>query len=340
MSYNFDHNQLFIGPVVKQYGSHMVTTNVIKGKKTKYITLDSRFRDEYNNGKLINYYFTLPEKITNAKSMSVFNIEMPMSIYNFSTDLGNNFFSLFVNDSVTPYTFVISIPSGFYTLEPYSSSYNPSTAVTGNNLLILALNTAISNAFKNKGGRYINYDPLVSNNAQIVYFAPGPGNTIQLINKSAVPIIVNFAINSDGSASKYNLKAQLGWALGFHNTSYSVASNITITGDSCANLNTPRYIYLVLDEFSAQKQNSFTAPLSNSLVNQNIIAKIPVNYNNSSFGTVLTGNKYNGVILSDNRTYSGTTDIQRMNVQLLNEFGMLINLNGLDFSFTLEVDYE
>jgi len=38
--------------------------------------------------------------------------------------------------------------------------------------------------------------------------------------------------------------------------------------------------------------------------------------------------------------YSGKTDIQKLNLQLLNEIGNPISLNGYDYSLCIEVEYE
>ena len=99
MSQYFDKNNLFLEPKVKQYGSHMVMTNVHKPLKTKYINLDTRFSDDYNDSSSTNYNLTLPERINEIKSITVTNIELPMSFYNISSSLGNNSFQI-VNHSI------------------------------------------------------------------------------------------------------------------------------------------------------------------------------------------------------------------------------------------------
>ena len=48
MSNYFDNKELFLEPKVKQYGSHMVMSNVYKNTKVKYVNIDTKFRDEYN----------------------------------------------------------------------------------------------------------------------------------------------------------------------------------------------------------------------------------------------------------------------------------------------------
>ena len=54
----------------------------------------------------------------------------------------------------------------------------------------------------------------------------------------------------------------------------------------------------------------------------------------------MPANKKNGLLLSDTRTYNGTVDLQKLKLQLIHDDGLPVNLNGLDFSFCLEIQYE
>ena len=90
MSSYFDNKELFTGPKTTQYGSHMVMTNVAKTSKTKYVNIDTKFRDEYNSNVTSDYNITLPERITDVRSISVTNVEIPMTFFNISENLGNN----------------------------------------------------------------------------------------------------------------------------------------------------------------------------------------------------------------------------------------------------------
>jgi hypothetical protein len=94
MSNYFDNKDLFLEPKVSQYGSHMVMTNVYKSSKTKYINIDTRFRDEYNYTETVNYNITLPERINDVKKLRVKSVELPITFYNISSTLGNNYFKL------------------------------------------------------------------------------------------------------------------------------------------------------------------------------------------------------------------------------------------------------
>ena len=81
MSSYFDDKELFVGPQTHQYGSHMVTTDVKKPIQTKYINVDTRFRDDYNNNFTIDYNLTLDDRTNDVKSIYVTNLELPISFY-------------------------------------------------------------------------------------------------------------------------------------------------------------------------------------------------------------------------------------------------------------------
>jgi len=282
---------LFLEPKTIQQDSHMVMTNVYKPEKIKHINIDTQFHDEYHSSTssdlTANFNITLPERINDVKSLCVTNIEIPVTFYNISKNLGNNTFQI----DTTTYT----IPDGNYDIS--------------------SLITAITNLSPGVTFSASSYKTSISAAA---------GKTIYFQN------------DNNGVQDKYFAKSKLGWLLGFRKLSYDLTSGIT--GESVFNMNGPKYLYLALEEFNKNVQNSFTSPLSSSLVNKNIIARISMN--NTSFGNILNANAQNGLLISDKRSYNGKNDLQKLNVQLLNELGKPMNLNGLDFSLCLEAIYE
>ena len=92
-------------------------------------------------------------------------------------------------------------------------------------------------------------------------------------------------------------------------------------------MNGPRYLLLVVDEF-------------NSRVNRSSLARISLNRLQHPFGSIMCANNANGYLESEYRTYFGKNDIYKLNVRLEDEYGRIINLNGLDFSFQLRIEYE
>ena len=309
MSRYFDNKDTFLGATTTQYGNHMVMTNVMKEGKTKYINIDTRFKDDYETNSLSKQNVTLPERYTDVRNISVVSAEIPMSYYNISSALGNNAFKI-AEDTTEE---IIVVPDGEYT----SAS------------LVLAINGLILSH-----------------------------NEISIINKTTIThtdsshshtqAVFDFSIDASGNRSRFGFKSSLGWLLGFRTPTFTftgteLSNFITngLTSTAVANLSGPRYLYLVVDEFtSSGNQSSFVSPLPNSLINKNILARISVSKQDYPFGSIMPANLSNGLLNTDVRSYTGKVDIQKLNVQLVNEFGNVIDLNGDDFSFCLKIEHE
>lgn len=301
----FDNKELFAGPKVSQYGSHMVMTNVTKTPKMKYVNIDTKFRDEYNTDFTTDYNISLPERITDVRSISVVNMEIPNTFFNISKNLGNN--AMKITSSGT--TEILVVRDG---------NYNETSLLVELNNRVGALPAPFSNlAFG------------VSFNKINVTYSTGTFD-------------FDFGVDSNGAFTKYNFKSRLGWLLGFRNQKYTgVASASKLTSEYFYSLTGPRYLYLVVDEFTSNgNPNSFTAPLPSSAISKNILARISLDNAVYPFMQVIPANKSNGYLLSDVRSYTGKVDIQKLNVQLVNENGTAMNLNGADFSFCLQIEYE
>ena len=326
---NFDRN-LFIEPTVKQYGSHMVMTNVHKPNKTKYVNIDTRFRDEYNNNELVNYNVTLPERINDIKQITVKSVELPMTMYNISSALGNNYFKI-TNDLPTSNidygTTIITLDDGMYDLT--------------------SLGAEIQNKINATDYKFNYLKYRIRNNKSEFYREVDNGDNDDSTQEPN--LILNFAVDKYGNFDKYNFKSKLGWLLGYRKLEYTIKHQYDVNpvdpylyeiSDTIIDLNGSKYLYLAVDEFSKNNPQSFVTPLPTSFINKSIIARITLDKKNYSFNTILPANTYNGLLVSDVRTYTGKIDIQKLNLQLLNDFGSPISLNGMDFSLCLEVEYE
>lgn len=307
MSFYNDNKELFLEPKTTQYGGHMVMTNVKKETKKKYINIDTRFRDEYNYFDPVNYNLTLPERITDIKSMRITNVEIPVVYYNISSKNGNNTF--LIKNTSTNATYLITVVDGYYTVGSLTTEINSELS---NSAL-----TDITFSIVNNKGVFI-----VSNSSNNSYN-------------------VTFNVDGTGLADRWNTKNKLGWTIGFRNTSptYGLSKSTPLISSTFIDLNGPRYLYLAIDEFSRGNQYSFISPLTTSLINKNIIARISIDAS-VGFGNMLTVNTENGTLLSDTRDYTGKIDLLKLNIQLLNESGVNISLYGFDFSFCIEVEHE
>jgi len=272
------------------------------GVKKIYVNFDTRFSTDIGSGggsDLANYNFVLPIRLTNIKSMSVTNVEVPISYFNISSNMGNNTFRINNIDAeiITP----IIIPDGQYTLNQLQTVIN--------NLLPPDVRFSINT------------------NGQSVFSVNG-------ISDYYIEFYTDSMVDNDKNDPKF----KLGWMLGFRYVAYPLKNYTSLVSECICNLNGSRYLYLVVDEFQNGKENTFNSLVSSSMLKKNILARVTPSYVNYPYGSVLPANMANGYLRSDTRTYKGKVDIQRLNVQLVNEIGKVICLNGGYIMFCLELE--
>ena len=295
------NDKSFLSPELTQQGGHMIIENVNKSTKIKYLNIDTRYQGDYNLNKLATLTYNLPQRITEVKSIAVRSIEIPMSFHSFSLNHGNTYMKI-DNSSVV-------IPNYSYTtndtnLKTQLNSQFISKISATNFTLDISLNrTTITNT---------------SNTTRTIYFD----------------------VDSSGGFNKYNFKSSLGWCLGYRLPEYSLLSGKSLVAEGLIDVNPIRYLFLVVDEFRQSNPNSFVSPLYNGYISKNVLARITLNPTIYPFGTILPANIFNGFLLSDQRYYAGKTDIQKLQIQLVDEWGKIVDLNQLDFSFCLEIECE
>jgi len=95
----------------------------------------------------------------------------------------------------------------------------------------------------------------------------------------------------------------------------------------------PRYVYLVVDDYNNNVNNSYFAAFNSSILNKNILARISIH------GSVFSIMSDSSLILKSlPRQYFGPIDIQKLQIQLLDEYGRILDLNNMDFSFALKLE--
>jgi hypothetical protein len=297
----YNKSDLFMEPKTQQYGNHMVMTNVHKSTKIKHISIDTKFRDDYDYTQPANLQIVLPEIVNDVHSIRVTNMEIPMSFYNISATLGNNYFKI-TNGANTE---IIKIDD---------NNYDAAT-------LQVEINDKLTTAS--------------THGQELVFTINNMGKT-NISTTSDNTITIDFDVDKSGNSDKFNFKHKLGWLLGFRKTSYDIVNGTNTVSECILDLSGPRYLYLAIDEFSKGNQNSFVSPLSSSLINKNIIARISLDKSQYGYGSILPANTYNGLLATDKRCYTGKVNLQKFQIQLLNETGIPMNLNGYDFSFCLE----
>jgi len=276
------------------------------------LNIDTRFRDNYFTSPATNFNFVLPINFNNVLQMQLSAVELPTSYYAVSKQYGNNFFTITVD---TAASIVINIPDG---------NYEPDTIIK-----------IINKQLENEGAPYnkVNFLANLTNGAN--GGATGSGQTLVGFTdlSTAVPphtrLELNFQADRNGIADKNTpLPLKFGWLLGFRNGIY--VNSLNYVSEGVIDVYGPKYVFLVVDDHNNSVNNGFFSAFNSSSLNKNILARISLQKNKFN---VLDYNNLN--VFTTPREYFGPVNIQNFTVQLLDEYGRIVDLNNMDFSFSL-----
>ncbi len=279
---------------------------------TRYLNIDTRFRENYFTCQSTNYHLDLPLKISGVMSLQLSAIELPTTFFNISKQLGNNFFTIEVDNYGSPatsYSTVITLQDGNYApsslIDYLNSIVGMMTAPF--NLLIFTLNIL---------------NTMISGTGQMVV-------GISSASTSVFNFTLNFQADKNGNNDNNTpLPLKLGWTFGFRSGKY--INNSTYISEGVMDLTGPRYIYLVVDDFNNNVNNAFYGAFNSSILNKNILARISLQ---SKFFDIFIENNLN--VITTPRHYYGPVDIQKLHLQLLDEYGRVLDINNMDYSFCL-----
>ena len=288
-----------------------VLNPIIKRTLTKSLSIDSRFRDNYYTTSATNFKVTLPFILYNVLKMQLCSIELPTSYYAISKQYGNNFFTLSVNGLST----LIQVPEGNYDTNSIINAINQQIIYAGQPYSYVSF--AISFTYVNST------------------LGTGTGSSQTLVGVVTNPaqpvtsIILNFQNDINGNSDQNTpLPLKFGWMLGFRNGIYT--NNLNYVSEGILDISGPRYMYLVIDDYNNNVNNSFYSAFNSSMLNANVLARISLNQNKF---TILDQNNVSAIV----REYFGPVTLQNLNIQLLDEYGRVVDLNNMDFSFCLSL---
>jgi hypothetical protein len=146
---------------------------------------------------------------------------------------------------------------------------------------------------------------------------------------SVTSFSLDFQTDKSGNEDRNTpLPLKLGWMLGFRNGKYE--GNLNYVSEGIVDVSGPRYLYLAIDDHNNNVNNSFFSAFNSSLLNKNVLARISMQ--GGTFG-IFTENNFN--LVTSPRDYFGPVNLQHLNIQLLDEYGRVVDLNNMDFSFCL-----
>ena len=272
----------------------------------KNINIDTRFRDNYYTSQSSNFHLDLPMRLTQVVSLQLTALELPGTFYSISKVFGNNFFVIEIT-GVEP--LIITVPDVKYSYLDLQNYINK--------CIITSTLTA-----------YNNIQFIVDINTPAGIGSSGSGKVIVGSTVGTVNFSLNFQTDKNGNEDRQTpLPLKLGWMMGFREGFYE--GNTTYTSEGLTDLIGPKYIYLVVDDYNNNVSDGFYGAFTSSILNKNILARISLQ---GTFN-ILVQNNLN--LLTTPRQYFGPVDIQKLQIQLLDEYGRILDLNNMDYSFCL-----
>jgi hypothetical protein len=292
-------------PIVQSYNNPLSSGSINSIKRmtqTTYLNLNSCFRTNYYASSSTDFFYTLPSKISNVVSMRLSSIELqPNCWYSFSAARKNNNFQIEAIDSNHDSVFIdVIIPDGNYTAD--------------------TLTNFLNNTYFYKSSS-IGAFPFIE------FFIDGiTGKTMfRMIHGYN---ITSFSLYFTYGLTDQNLMERAGWILGFRLATYLEIID-HVQSEALYDNDLSRYIYFSVNDFQYNKNNLNIVGFDQSSMEENILTKIPFS-------------QCNGVYLDQYsfkmRKYNGPINLSRIQVKILDKFGKTVDLNYMDFSFTLELE--
>jgi hypothetical protein len=270
------------------------------------INIDTRFRDNYYKTQSTNFHLDLPIRLTQVVSLQLTALELPTTYYTVSKQYGNNYFVIEIRD-LEPLT--VTLPDGNYDF--------------------LALQNYINNFLSSAPGTYNQLNVVVDVFTPNGTTGGGTGKMVIGSKTGDIEFSLNFQTDRYGNVDRQNpLPLKLGWKMGFREGYYS--NNTSYVSEGLVDILGLRYIYLVVDDYNKSVNDGFYGAFNSSVLNKNILARISLQ---GSVFNIFSQSNYN--LITSARQYFGPVDIQKLHIQLLDEYGRVVDLNNMDYSFSL-----
>ena len=271
------------------------------------LNLNSCFRHNYYQTNPCDFLYIIPTEIKNVVSLRLVSIEIPNAWFLFSKIKKNNVFNIIVEDEQGKKEgYKIEIPEGNYTSETLEDYLN-------------------SNYFCNSG---------VENDLRYIKFSINQYN-----NKSKFEIVetetddppkISFSLTFAESLGQ-NFMNTFGWIIGFRVGHYTNIRD-EIESEGLFDAGGDRYIYVCVNDFQYNSNASNIVCFDKSLLNEEVIAKIPMM--NGKLSLIVNDNNQP---LSKMRLYNGPVNLSRLQIKIIDHFGNIIDLNNMDLSLTFEL---
>lgn len=295
--------------VLNTYDNKLVSGDINSIKRiTKLVNLhiDSCFRDKYYNSNPCNFVYVLPKQFKNVVSLKLASIEIPNAWYLFSHLKKNNTFIIEITYCGKCSLYTIVIPDGNYT----------------NDTLVSFLN------MKYFYQTTIHDTPLKHIKFSINEYT----NRSQFEINDSAPDDFVFSLHFTSEQTE-NMLETAGWILGFRLARYLKIEDY-ILSEGLFDAGGDRYIYLTINDYQYNYNETNIICFDKSSMDAYTLAKIPLV--NGKLSLVIDENNKNPLVKI--RQYNGPVNLTKFEIKILDKYGNIIDLNYMDFSFSLELE--
>ena len=274
----------------------------------KNIHLNSKFRDDYYNTSSTNFKYTFSDHLEKVVSMKLASISMPNSWYLFSHERVNNRFYIEVKDNHGCCEMnEIIIPDGNYSavqLETYLNGKYFHKSMTQSQLKFIKFSI-------NENSMKSSFEVLDDLSGDSTMF------NISFVNEKTESIMFT-----------------AGWILGFRHGKY-LNLNSYVLSEGLFDGGGDRYLYLCLNDYNNNVSNANIVYFDDTTMRNDVLAKIYLI--DGKFAINFDTTSDDNANYSKTREYFGPITFEKFEIQLVDQYGKQINLNNMDFSFSLEL---
>lgn len=282
--------------------------------------------------------------VRGAASLRLRSVELPLSFTQFSAARGNTSFAVDANASTgaggTP---AAPIPDGNYTPEELVVAFRDKLVDATGGTVGEGDPVGLTAAFPSS---YTDYRGVV--------VTDGPKRVVITNVSETTDFTVLFTSDASSGALQRALPAsQLGWSLGFRAPLYVVPAGGSVTAEAGVSVQPLRSVLVRLggggglrDGFQASQAGETVAKIL--LPPSELFGSDSATSANRRQGTMLCATEVNGLLLSGTRVFReqgggiispahGGAELRHLDVELLDEFGRPLDLQGDTFSLTVEI---
>ena len=292
--------------------SHSRLNPIRRQLEYKNVHINTKFRKDYYGSRSTNFQYDFPEPCSNVTSLKLSSICIPNSFYLFSEAKGNNRFVIedVVAGSLNQVHEIV-IPDGNYTADE--------------------LETFLNNTYF--------YNSGTTTFLQNVYFRINEHSQKTIFDLSGVATNTNMNVKFVSNKNNNNVMNTAGWIMGFRYGQYlhigGPDRQSYLISEGIYNVNEDCHFYFCLDDFNRNTNNTNVVFFQDSTMRNDVLAKIQLVDGKFTVDTNNINDDPDNHLKT--RKYFGPVDIKKIKVRIIDQYGNEVNLNNMDYSFSLEL---